>query len=175
LFGIGEIHSGVKDRVRECLLPFSSPSVIFLLAFKNIKIKIHKTVMLHVFIRSVALILREKHGMCLENRMLRMFANKREKVTRGWRELLNEEIHNLYPSLNIISVINKRPHTCSMHEREEKYTKFGQKILGGHPILILGISTSPVKRIWWLCRLTVRKSIPYSTVSGYFIKPLIFH
>jgi hypothetical protein len=49
----------------------------------------------------------KKYGMCLENRMLRIFANKREKVTGGWRELLNEEIHNLYPSPNIISVINK--------------------------------------------------------------------
>ena len=43
MFGIGEIHTGVKDRVRECLLPFSSPSVIFPLALKNIIIKIHKT------------------------------------------------------------------------------------------------------------------------------------
>jgi hypothetical protein len=50
LFGIGQIHTGVKDRVSECLLPFSAPSVIFLLAFKNAKIKIHKTVMLHVFV-----------------------------------------------------------------------------------------------------------------------------
>ena len=70
----------------------------------------------------MALILKEKHGKCIENRVLRIFANKREKVSGGWRELLNEEIHNLYSSLNIISVINKRPHTCSMHDREEKYT-----------------------------------------------------
>lgn len=55
----------------------------------------------------MALILMEEHGMCLENRMLRTFANKREKVTGGWTELLNEEILNLYSSLNISSVINE--------------------------------------------------------------------
>jgi hypothetical protein len=60
--------------------------------------------------------------MCLENRIVRIFANKREKVTGDWRELLNEEIRNLYASLNITSVINEGPHTCSMHKREEKYT-----------------------------------------------------
>jgi hypothetical protein len=63
--------------------------------------------MLHVFVFSMALILREEHGMCLENKMQRIFANKREKVTGGWTELLNEEINNLYSSLNIISVINE--------------------------------------------------------------------
>jgi len=70
----------------------------------------------------MALMLREEHGMFLENRMLRTFANKREKLTGGWREQLNKKIHNLYSSLNIISVINEQPHTCRMHEREEKYT-----------------------------------------------------
>jgi len=55
----------------------------------------------------MALILREEHGMCLENRMLRIFANKWEKLIGGWTKLLNEKIHNLYSSLNIISVINE--------------------------------------------------------------------
>jgi hypothetical protein len=70
----------------------------------------------------MALILREVHGMCLEKRTLRIFASTREKITGGWSELLNEESHNLYSSLNIISVINEGPHPCSMHETEEKYT-----------------------------------------------------
>jgi hypothetical protein len=30
------------------------------------------------------------------------FRDKREKVTRGWRKLRNEELHNLYSSLNMI-------------------------------------------------------------------------
>jgi hypothetical protein len=33
---------------------------------------------------------------------------KREKVARGWRRLHNEELHNLYTSLNVIRVIKLR-------------------------------------------------------------------
>jgi hypothetical protein len=34
--------------------------------------------------------------------------SKREKVTGGWGILHNEELHNLYASLNIIRVIELR-------------------------------------------------------------------
>jgi len=73
--------------------------------------------------------------------------------------------------------MNDHIHVVCMKEkrREIHITKFGQKILGDHPILTLGISKPPVKRIWLLCRPTLCKSVPYSTVSGYCIKPLIFH
>jgi hypothetical protein len=42
-----------------------------------------------------------------ENRVLRrIFGSKREDVGRGgWRTLHNEELHNMYASLNIIRVI----------------------------------------------------------------------
>jgi hypothetical protein len=44
-----------------------------------------------------------------ENRVLgRIFGPKREEVARGWRRLHNEELHNLYPSPNIIRVIKSR-------------------------------------------------------------------
>jgi hypothetical protein len=33
---------------------------------------------------------------------------KRSKVTGGWRKLHNEELHNLYSSLNIIVIIKSR-------------------------------------------------------------------
>jgi hypothetical protein len=37
-----------------------------------------------------------------ENRALRgIFGIKREEVTRGWRKLHNEELHNLYSSPNV--------------------------------------------------------------------------
>jgi hypothetical protein len=36
------------------------------------------------------------------------FAPQREGVTRGWRKLLSEELHNLYSSLNIIRAIKTR-------------------------------------------------------------------
>jgi hypothetical protein len=41
-----------------------------------------------------------------ENRVLgRIFGPKREEVAGGWRRLHNEELHNLYASPNINSVI----------------------------------------------------------------------
>jgi hypothetical protein len=41
-----------------------------------------------------------------ENRVLRrIFVPKREEMTGDWRRLHNEELHNLYASLNIIRVI----------------------------------------------------------------------
>jgi len=42
----------------------------------------------------------------LENRVLRgIFGPKRDKVTGEWKKLHNEELNDLYCSLNIIRVI----------------------------------------------------------------------
>jgi hypothetical protein len=44
-----------------------------------------------------------------ENMMLRrIFGSKRDEVTRGWRKLHNEELHNLYPSPSKIMMIKSR-------------------------------------------------------------------
>jgi hypothetical protein len=44
-----------------------------------------------------------------ENRVLRrIFGPKREEVAGDWRRLHNEELHNLYTSLNIIRVVKSR-------------------------------------------------------------------
>jgi hypothetical protein len=41
-----------------------------------------------------------------ENRVLRrIFGPKKVEVAGGWRRLYNEELHNLYTSLNIIRVM----------------------------------------------------------------------
>jgi hypothetical protein len=45
----------------------------------------------------------------VENRVLRrIFGPKRDEVTGDWRKLHNEELHNLYPSPNIIRMIKSR-------------------------------------------------------------------
>jgi hypothetical protein len=56
------------------------------------------------------LALREEHRlMVFDNRVLRrIFGPKREEVAGGWRRLHNEEVHNLYVSLNTIRVIKSR-------------------------------------------------------------------
>jgi hypothetical protein len=38
----------------------------------------------------------------------KIFGPKREEVAGGWRRLHNEELHNFYPSPNIIRVIKSR-------------------------------------------------------------------
>jgi hypothetical protein len=44
-----------------------------------------------------------------ENRVLRrIFGPKEDEVTRGWRKLHNEELHNLYHLPNVISMIKSR-------------------------------------------------------------------
>jgi hypothetical protein len=44
-----------------------------------------------------------------DNRLLRrIFGPKRDDVTGDWRKLQNEELHNLYPSPNIIRMIKSR-------------------------------------------------------------------
>jgi uncharacterized membrane protein len=57
-----------------------------------------------------SLTLREEHRLrVFENRELRrIFGPKRDHVTGDWSKLLNEELHNLYSSPNLIRVIKLR-------------------------------------------------------------------
>jgi hypothetical protein len=55
-----------------------------------------------------SLTLREEHRLrVFENRVLRIFGPKREE-DGSWRKLHNDELHNLYSSLNIVRVIKSR-------------------------------------------------------------------
>jgi hypothetical protein len=61
----------------------------------------------------------ERRWRVTENRGLRrVFGLTREKQTVYWRKLHNEELHNLYSSLNIVRLIKCR--ACSMHGRYVK-------------------------------------------------------
>ena len=76
------------------------------LLFKNLKIKIYRTIFVPVVLNGYetwSLILREERRMKLfENRVLRrIFRPKRDKVTREWRKLHNEELNDLYCLPNI--------------------------------------------------------------------------
>jgi hypothetical protein len=42
----------------------------------------------------------------------RVFGPKKEGIMGGWRKLHNEELHNLYCSLNIIRIVKSRRVKC---------------------------------------------------------------
>jgi hypothetical protein len=54
------------------------------------------------------------------------WTDQRDEVTGGWRKLLNEELHNLYSSRNIIIMIKSRRmkwtgHVAGMREKRNAY------------------------------------------------------
>jgi hypothetical protein len=69
---------------------------------RNIR-ELYRTIILPVVLygcETWSLTLKEEHR-------LRVF-EKRDEVTRGWRKLHNEELHNFYSSPSIIRVIKSR-------------------------------------------------------------------
>jgi hypothetical protein len=50
----------------------------------------------------------ERRLRVFENRVLRIFGSKGEEVTGEWRKLHNEELHELYCSLDIVQVMKSR-------------------------------------------------------------------
>jgi hypothetical protein len=71
---------------------------------KNIKIRIHKITILPVILygcETWSLTLREEHRLrVFENRVLRrIFGQKRDEVTGGWRKMHNEELRNFLAKL----------------------------------------------------------------------------
>jgi hypothetical protein len=72
----------------------------FRLLPKNIKLRIYKTIMLPMVLyesETWSLTLREGHRLRLyQNRVLRRIAGtRRDEMAGGWRQLHNEELHNL--------------------------------------------------------------------------------
>ena len=78
--------------------------------FKNLKIKIYRTIILPVVLygcETWSLTLREVCRLrVFENRVLRkVFGPKRDEVTGEWRKLHNEELNNLHSLANIVWVV----------------------------------------------------------------------
>jgi hypothetical protein len=59
----------------------------------------------------------------LENRVLRIILSTRRGNNSDWRRLCNVELHNLYPSPNIIMAIKSKSEmgrACSTNGKDEK-------------------------------------------------------
>jgi hypothetical protein len=101
------------------------------------KIRIYKTIILSVVLygcETWSLTLWEGHRLrVLENRVWRrIFRPKRDEVTGGWRQLHNEELHNLYSSPSIIRMIKSRiikwaGHVARMGEKMNACMILGEK------------------------------------------------
>jgi hypothetical protein len=71
-----------------------------------------------------------------ENRaQKRIFGSKRDEMAEGWRRLHNEELRNLYASLNIIGMIKSRRMTWAGHVARMGGMRNTYKILVGKPEL----------------------------------------
>jgi hypothetical protein len=80
---------------------------------KNVKINIYRTIIKPVVLygcETWLLTLTEEHRLrVFENRVLRrIFVAKRDKVTKNWRKLQNEEFNDLYSTPTIVQVIKSR-------------------------------------------------------------------
>jgi hypothetical protein len=108
------------------------------LLFRNVKVKIHKTIILPVVLyrcETWSLTLREKHRLrVFENRVLRRtFGTKKGEVTGEWRKLHNGELHILYSSPNIIMQIKSRRMRWAVHVAHMGEERNVYKVLMGKP------------------------------------------
>jgi len=102
------IQEEIKSRLKSGNACCYSVQNVFLLS-KNLKIEIHRTIILPVLYgcETWSLTLREERRLrVFENRVLRrIFGPKRDEVKGEWRKLYNEDINDQYSSPNIVWVI----------------------------------------------------------------------
>jgi len=101
------------------------------LLYKNIKVKIYRSIILPVVLygcETWSLTLREERRLrVFENKVLRViFGPNGDEVIREWRKLHNEELNDLYSSPNIFRIIKSSRmrlagHVARMGERRGVY------------------------------------------------------
>jgi hypothetical protein len=114
------------------------------LLLKNLKIRIYKTIILPVVLygcETWSLTLKEEHRLrVFENRVLRrIFGPKRDEVTREWRKLHHEELHDLYFLPSIIRIVKAKRmrwagHVARMGEKRNVYRLLVGKPEGRGPL-----------------------------------------
>jgi hypothetical protein len=76
----------------------------------------------------------ERRLRVFENRVLRnVFGPKRDEVTGEWRQLRNEELNDLYSSLNIVRVVKSRRMRWTGHVARMRKERGVHRVLVGKP------------------------------------------
>jgi hypothetical protein len=109
------IHEQITSRLNTSSVCYHSVQSLLSsrLLSKNIKVKIHKTIILPLVLygcETWSLTLTAEYRLrVFEKRVLRrIFGPKRDEVTVEWRKLHNEELHNLYSSPDTIRQVKSR-------------------------------------------------------------------
>jgi hypothetical protein len=117
------IHEEIKSRLNSGNACYHAVQNLLSsrLLSKKVEIKIYETIMLPVFYEPSSVTLREQYrSRVFDNRVLRrIFGPKMDRVRGGWRRLHNE-LHNLYPSPDMIRVMKSRRMRWTEHGRDEK-------------------------------------------------------
>jgi hypothetical protein len=105
---------------------------------KNLKIKIHKTVILPVVLygcETLSLTLREEHRLrVFENRVLRRIFGPKREEDGSLGKLHNDELHSLYSSPNIVRVIKSRRMKWARHVARMWEGRGVYRVLVGRPV-----------------------------------------
>ena len=104
------IQEEIKSRLKSGNACYHSVQNLLSSSSLSKNIKIYRTIILPVVLYGCETWSLTMKGECrlrvFENRVLRrIFGPKRDKVTREWRKLHNEELYDLYSSPNIARVI----------------------------------------------------------------------
>jgi hypothetical protein len=106
------------------------------LLFKNLKIKIYRTIILSVVLYgyetwSVTLWEERRLRLC-ENKVLRrVFGSKRDDVTGEWKKLQKEKLNDLYLSPNTLRVFKSRRMIWAGHVARMDEVKYMHRVLVG--------------------------------------------
>jgi hypothetical protein len=100
--------------------------------------RIYKSIILSVVLygcETLSLTLTKEHRLrAFENRVLgRLFVPKRDKVAGAWRELHNEELHDLYSSSSIIRMTKFRGMSWAGHVARMGDKRPAYRLLVGKP------------------------------------------
>jgi len=100
---------------------------------KNLKIKIHRTIILPVVLygcETWSLTLREERRLRV---LRRVFGSKRDEVTGEWRKLHNEELRDLYSLPYIVRVVKSRRMRWAGHVARMGEGRGVHRVLVGKP------------------------------------------